>query len=62
MVIKMMISFSGVTIGSKREEKYSKQKLEINAMSSISHSKQLTKKKMNKLIIVIEEKVMQLKL
>lgn len=40
-----MVSFSGVTIGSKREEKCSKQKLEVNAMSSISHSKQLTKKK-----------------
>lgn len=59
-----MVSFSGVTIGSKREEKCSKQKLEVNAMSSISHSKQLTKKKKwtKKLIIVIEEKVMQLKL
>ena len=31
VVIKMMISFSGVTIGSKREEKCSKQKLEVNA-------------------------------
>lgn len=45
-----MISLSGITIGGKREEKCSKQKLEVNAMSSISHSKQLTKKKMNKKI------------
>lgn len=45
-----MISFSGVTIGSKREEKCSKQKLEVNAMSSISHNKQLTKKKISEKI------------